>query len=216
VHARLSALLGRSVSLWPLQPSSHKAHYRRAYAGARLMGQLTRSHLFRRVLRRLLPYTSWEASVRALLGREPDEPMPDFSQVPAALFEFTSPPGTYFDAFPLHFLTTASLHTMARLNPAASWDVRRFRPNIVMTTADNVEGMPEASWLGRALRLGELIVQCELLTARCAMTMQSQADLPPDPMVLRTIVREAGQQLGIYASVVQPGCVAVGDVVDIQ
>jgi MOSC domain-containing protein YiiM len=35
-------------------------------------------------------------------------------------------------------------------------------------------------------------------------------------MVLRTIVRQAGQQLGIYASIVQPGRVAVGDVVDIQ
>jgi uncharacterized protein YcbX len=68
----------------------------------------------------------------------------------------------------------------------------------------------------RALRLGELIVQCELPTVHCAMTMQSQADLPPDPMVLHTIVWEAGQQLGIYASVVQPGCVAMGDVVDIQ
>jgi uncharacterized protein len=56
--ARLSALLGRAVSLWPLQPASHKAHYLRAYAGARLMGQLSRSRLFRRVLRRLLPYTS--------------------------------------------------------------------------------------------------------------------------------------------------------------
>jgi uncharacterized protein len=216
VHARLSALVGRSVSLWPLQPSSHKAHYRRAYAGARLMGQLTRSHLFRRVLRRLLPYTSWEASARTMLGREPDEPLPDFSKFPAALFEFTSPPGTYFDAFPLHFLTTASLHTMVRLNPAASWDVRRFCPNIVITTADNVEGLLEATWPGRTLRLGELIVQCELPTARCAMTIQSQANPPQDPMVLRTIVREAGQQLGIYASVVQPGCVAVGDVVDIQ
>jgi hypothetical protein len=82
VNARLSALLGRSVSLWPLQPASHKAHYRRAYAGARLMGQLSRCRLFRRVLRRLLPYTSWEASARALLGREPDEPLPDFSRFP--------------------------------------------------------------------------------------------------------------------------------------
>jgi MOSC domain-containing protein len=142
------------------------------------MGKLTRSHLFRQVLRRLLPYTSWEASARALLWREPDEPLPDFSQSPAALLEFTSPPSTYFDAFPLHFLTTASLHTMARLNPTASWDVRRFRPNIVITTADNVEGLLEATWLGRTLRLGELIVQCELPTVRCVMNIQSQADLP--------------------------------------
>jgi uncharacterized protein YcbX len=214
-NARLSALLGRAVSLWPLQPASHKAHYRRAYAGARLRGQLSRSRLFRRVLRRLLPCTSWEASARALLGREPDEPLPDFSRFPSMLFEFTSPPGTYFDAYPLHLLTTASLGAMARLNPAATWDVRRFRPNLVIATDDRMVGPVEAAWHGRTLRLGELVVRCEMSTARCAMTVQAQADLPKDPTVLRTIVREAGQHLGIYASVLQSGRVAVGDVVEL-
>ncbi len=216
VHARLSAILGQAVSLWPQQPASDTAHYRRAYAGARLMGQLSRSRLFRRVLHRLLPYTSWEASARALLGREPDEPLPDFSRFPARLFEFTSPPGTYFDAFPLQLLTTASLRTLARFNPAATWDVRRFRPNVVIATVEDVAGLVEATWHSRTLRLGEVLVQCELPTARCAMTMQAQADLPKDPTVLRTIVREAGQELGIYASVVHPGCVAVGDEVEIR
>ena len=214
VHARLSALLGRAVSLWPLQPASHKAHYRRAYAGARLMGQLSRSRLFRRALRRLLPYTAWEASARALLNRELDEPLPDFSLFPSALFEFTSPPGTYFDAYPLHLLTTASLRAMAQLHPAATWDVRRFRPNILIATDVSLEGTLEAAWHGRTLQLGALVVRCELPTARCGMTIQAQADLPKDPTVLRTIVREAGQQLGIYASVLQPGPVAVGDVVE--
>jgi uncharacterized protein YcbX len=216
VHARLSALLGRSVSLWPLQPASSKAHYRRAYAGARLMGRLSRSRLFRRLLRRMLPYTSWDASARALLNREPDEPLPDFSMFPSELFEFTSPPGTYFDAYPLHLLTTASLLTMARLNPAAAWDVRRFRPNIVIETDAALEGPVEAEWHRRSLRLGELSVRCEMPTARCGMTIQAQAELPKDPTVLRTIVREAGQHLGIYASVIHPGRVAVSDVVELQ
>jgi uncharacterized protein len=214
VHGRLSALVGHPVSLWPPQPASHKAHYRRAYAGARLMGHLSRSRLFRRVLWRTLPYTSWEASARALLGREPDEPLPDFSLFPSALFEFTSPPGTYFDAFPLHLLTTASLSAMMHLNPAAAWDVRRFRPNLLITTDDSLVGPVEAAWCGRTLQMGELAVQCEMPTARCRMTMHAQADLPTDPTVLRTIVREAGQQLGIYASVIHPGRVAKGDMVE--
>ena len=215
VHTRLSALVGHSVSLWPLQPASHKAHYRRAYAGARLMGQLSRFRLFRKALRRILPYTSWEASARALLGREPGEPLPDIALFPAALFEFTSLPGTYFDAFPLHLLTTASLSAMARFNPSATWDVRRFRPNLLIATDDNWEGLVEAGWSGRTLRMGELVVQCEMPTARCRMTMQAQAELANDPTVLRTIVREAGQQLGIYASVIHPGRVALDDVVEL-
>jgi uncharacterized protein len=215
VHARLSALVGQPVSLWPLQPASHTAHYRRAYAGARMMGHLSRFRLFRRVLRRIFPYTSWEASARALLGRESDEPLPDFTRFPSALFEFTSPPGTYVDAFPLHLLTSASLSAMACLNPTAAWDVRRFRPNLLMATDDSLEGFVEAEWPGCTLRIGELALQCEIPTARCRITMLAQANLPNDPSVLRTIVREAGQQLGIYASVIHPGRVAVGDVVEL-
>jgi uncharacterized protein YcbX len=148
------------------------------------------------------------------LGREPDEPLPDFSLFPSELFEFTSPPGTYVDAFPLHLLTTASLSAMARLHSAATWDVRRFRPSLLMATDDSLEGLVEAEWHGRTLRIGALAVRCEMPTARCRMTMLAQADLPNDATVLRTIVREAGQQLGIYASVIHPGRVAVGDVVE--
>jgi uncharacterized protein YcbX len=170
--------------------------------------------LFRKVLRRILPYTSWEASARVLLGREPDEPLPDFSSFPSELFEFTSPPGTYVDAFPLHLLTTASLGAMARLHPATTWDVRRFRPNLLMATDDRLEGLVETEWHGRTLRMGECTMECEFPTARCRMTMLAQADLPNDPTVLRTIVQEAGQQLGIYASVIHPGRVALGDVIE--
>ena len=46
------------------------------------------------------------------------------------------------------------------------------------------------------------------------MTMQPQGDLPKDPGVLRTVVRHADQNLGVYASVVGPGPVAVGDPVE--
>jgi uncharacterized protein len=104
---------------------------------------------------------------------------------------------------------------MARLSPAATWDVRRFRPNVVIAIDDRMVGPMEAAWHGRRLRLGELVVRCQMSTARCAMTVQAQADPPKDPTVLRTIVREAGQHLGIYASVPQSGRVAVGDVVEL-
>jgi hypothetical protein len=105
---------------------------------------------------------------------------------------------------------------MARLNPAPHWDVRRFRPNLVITTVEGVDGLVEAGWRGCSLRVCELVVRGELPTGRCAMTMQAQGDLPRDPTVLRTIVREAGQELGIYASVIHPGRVAVGDTVELH
>jgi MOSC domain-containing protein YiiM len=47
------------------------------------------------------------------------------------------------------------------------------------------------------------------------MTIQAQANLPKDPSILRTIVRDADQSLGIYASVLESGSVEVGDLVEL-
>jgi MOSC domain-containing protein YiiM len=47
------------------------------------------------------------------------------------------------------------------------------------------------------------------------MTTHAQKDLPKDPSVLRSIVREADQNMGIYASVISTGRVMVGDVVEL-
>lgn len=140
---------------------------------------------------------------------------PDVSVLPAELFEFTSPPGTYFDAFPLHLLTTASLAAMAHCRSTAAWDVRRFRPNVLIETAAGTNGLIEAAWSGRTLRVGALRVHCEIPATRCGMTTHAQAELPKDPSVLRTIVRDAMQNLGIYGSVVAAGTIHVGDVVEL-
>lgn len=215
VSVRLSQLLGGPVSLWPLQPASNKAHYRRRQPGAALIGIVSRSQTFRRLFQTLARYTSLEAELRRDFSREPDEPIPDLSVFPAELFEFTSPPGTYFDAFPLHLLSTASLATMSRINPGAAWDVRRFRPNLLIETAGGSAGLVENQWCGRTLRVGDLQLKCELPVPRCGMTTHAQEDLAKDPSVLRTIVRHAGQNLGIYANTSSAGRVTVGDVVEL-
>ena len=144
INACLSALLGRTVSLWPLQPASDKAHYRRAQVGAALIGKLSRSPLLRPLLEKLLPYTRFETMTRELLSREPGEPLLDYSSIPSELFEFTSPPGTYFDLAPIHLLTTSSLAAMQRLNPSAAWDAPRFRPNFLIETRSDIDGLVEA------------------------------------------------------------------------
>src|SRR5262249_52486107 len=160
----LSDLVGGPVSLWPLQPASRKAHYRRAQPGAAIVGWLSRFRLMRRLLQTAIRYTPMGAGVRADFSRAPDEPLPDLSAMPPELFEFTSPPGTYFDAFPIHLLTTSSLDALARLRPEAAWDVRRFRPNFLLDTGDGAKGLMESQWQGRSVRMGALILQCEIPT----------------------------------------------------
>jgi uncharacterized protein YcbX len=216
VNQRLSEMLGRRVSLWPLQPAADKAHYRRAQAGASILSRVSRLRPLRPHLGSLIRFAGLDAPTREMFSREPDEPLPDFSNTPSELFEFTSPPGTYFDAFPLHLLTTASLAAMARLNPSAIWDARRFRPNFLVETEAGVEGLVEADWTGRTLRLGGQRIKCESPAVRCGMTTHAQGELPKDPSVLRSIVRDAEQNLGVYASALGSGRVNVGDAVELE
>ena len=77
VNARLSELVGREVTLWPLQPAENREHYRRG----------------------LPDNPDFETELRQMFGRLPDEPLPDLTGLPPELFEYTSPLGTYFDAF---------------------------------------------------------------------------------------------------------------------
>ena len=215
VNARLSELVGREVTLWPLRPASDRAHYRRAMPGARLVGLFGRSRAFKRFVLGAMRVARLDGSLREDFGREPGEPLPDLSVLPAEIFEYTSPPGTYFDAFPVHVVTTATLEALARLNPASSWDVRRFRPNFLIETEGDVEGLVEADWGGRGLRVGGLGLKCEIPTMRCSMTIQAQEGLAKDPKILRTIVRDAGQNLGVYASVSAGARVGVGDTAEL-
>jgi MOSC domain-containing protein len=191
--ARLSALVGRQVSLWPLQPEAAREHYRRAAPDN----------------------PDFEAELREIFGRLPDEPLPDLALFPAEIFEFASPLGTYFDAYPLHLMTTATLAEMARRNASARFDVRRFRPNIVVEFEGAGEANAEAAWCGAELRIGEVRLPIPVPCPRCVMTTLPQGDLPKDPSVLRSIVRDAGQNLGVYATVGAPGRIAVGDPVEL-
>jgi uncharacterized protein len=187
---RLTELLGRRVTLWPLRPPTDLDHYRRGRPD----------------------HDDIETELRDVFGRLADEPLPDLSIFPQELFMYTSMPGTYFDALPLHLLTTASLRSLAGAHPASSFDRRRFRPNVLIDA--DAEGLVEAAWCGRTLRVGGATVKVEMGTARCSMTTQPQRDLAKDPAVLRTIVRHAEQNVGVYANVVTPGPIAVGDSVE--
>ena len=215
VNARLSFVLGKQVKLWPRQPASNKEHYRRPGAAARVIAPLMDLPGFRALLPTITKLPSIDATLRAGFSRTADEPVPDISNLPKELFQFTSPLGTYFDAFPIHVLTTASLAVMSQANPAADWNLRRFRPNFLVETVDGLEGLVESEWAGRTLRIGSVDVKCEMPAVRCGMTTNAQKQLPKDNSVLRTIVKEANQNLGVYANVIKSGQVSEGDRVEL-
>lgn len=215
VHERLSALLGSKVTFEPLRPAADRDFYRRAAPGSALLGRLGKSKRFVRGVQAFMKVARLDGELREDFSREEGEPLPDLSDLPPEVLEFTSPPGTFFDAFPIHVLTTASLDAMKQLHPDGEWDRRRFRPNLLIDSGD-AEGQIDAGWSGRTLRVGNLQIRCTVPTMRCGMTMHAQDALPRDPQVLRTIVREADQCLGIYANVLEPATVNLGDEVFIE
>lgn len=215
VNQKLSAAVGRELTLWPRQPAENLDHYRRKSRAARVVGPLSQLKSFRSLLPAITKLPSISRALREEFSREAGEPVPDISILPPEVIQFTSPPGTYFDAFPIHVLTTASLNAMSSLNPTANWNSRRFRPNFLVETFDSIEGLPEAEWNGRTLRLGTVEIRCEIPTVRCGMATHAQDGIEKDPSILRTIVKEAEQNLGSYANVIAPGRVALGDAVEL-
>src|SRR5882672_4358480 len=50
--------------------------------------------------------------------------------------DFPLPEGTFFDCAVVHLLTTATLDRLRALYPDGRFEVRRFRPNLVVETAN--------------------------------------------------------------------------------
>jgi uncharacterized protein YcbX len=111
---------------------------------------------------------------------------------------------------PLHLVTTASLDHLQGLYPQGQSDVRRFRPNILIETPDR-KGFIEGDWVGRRIALGAAVLSVTEDCKRCAMTTNAQGDLPADPGILHTVTRENRAHLGVYATVLRPGKIALGD-----
>ncbi len=193
INQQLSEVLGHEVTLWPLVPAEMLDHYRR--------GEPVHEDL--------------ETELRAMLGREPGEPLPDIGLFPPKVAEFASPPGTYFDAFPLLLLSDASLEEMERRAEGSSFDVRRFRPNLLISETASSTPFPEMDWRGRRLRVGEAILEVTIECPRCVMVTHGFEDLPADAQIMRSLVREAGGSLGVYATIVKAGAVRSGDAVDL-
>lgn len=114
------------------------------------------------------------------------------------------------DSAPLHLLTEASIAWLRARLPGVAIDARRFRPNLVVTT--EATGLVEQDWLGREIAIGDaLVVKAARPTVRCVMTTLPQAELGAAPAVLRTLTEQNAASLGIYAEVLHPGTLRIGD-----
>jgi uncharacterized protein YcbX len=146
------------------------------------------------------------------------------SKLGSALFAEIGAPspvsvGAFFDVFPISLLSSSTLVTLQRLQPASRFDARRFRMNLIIATEE--EGFVENGWLGTTVCLGHgPRVHVTMPDPRCVMPTLPQHDLPRDDDVLRTLIRHNRLEIegsgrypcaGVYGTVEHSGMVGVGD-----
>lgn len=194
VHRALSDHLDRDVELRPLPPLSDRDQYRGPTAN--------------------------QTDLRTIFGLGPEEPLPDLSMFPvrklAEISRYATPIGSYVDAYPVHLLTEQALRTMAALTPGSDFDVRRFRPTVLIDAPGGADhpaaGHPELGWCGGVLHAPNVALKPIIPTIRCVMPTRDQPDLGRDPEVVRTIAAHARRCLGVYGTVATSGQISEGDV----
>jgi uncharacterized protein YcbX len=115
-------------------------------------------------------------------------------------------------------LSEASVERLgAVLRVGANLDPRRFR---MLFGISGVAAHAEDGWLGQQVRLGGAVVAVRGLVGRCLVTSRHPGTGVADLGTLGALRRyrpraQGGEQLpfGVWAQVVQPGRVALGDVV---
>ena len=151
-----------------------------------------------------------------MLARPESEPLPDLSGFPKELFEYESPLGTYFDAYPILLLSRASLASLASSAPSSNFDLARFRPTLLVDGAAASQGeFPEDAWVGKPLKIGGAVLAVEIACPRCIMTTHGFGELPKDTSIMRTLVKQHAGNLGVYAKVLEPGAIAEGDKIEV-
>jgi hypothetical protein len=117
-----------------------------------------------------------------------------------------------FDEASVSLITTATVAEVARLAEQRP-DVRRFRPNVLISLPRSVP-FEEDEWVGGVLSFGETDDAAAIVVTnrdeRCSMVNFDPESARPDAEVLKAIVRVRDNKAGVYGTVTRRGRVAVG------
>ncbi len=87
-------------------------------------------------------------------------------------------------------------------------DRRRVRPNVVIETT---EPFVEESWMGQLVQVGEVQLRIVARIERCRTVDLAQDGVTETTPLLKALGRSRDVCLGVYADVVTPGWLSVGD-----
>lgn len=139
-----------------------------------------------------------DAGLQESVAREHREPV----------FLFKTSRGN-FDSQHLSLFSLATARALAGESGYAL-DPRQFRANLYIEPL-NGKAFIEEEWVGRTLQVGTARVGVTKKDTRCMMINLDPNTAIQHPEVLRTVTRAHNVQAGIYANVIAPGIVAVGD-----
>jgi uncharacterized protein len=118
-----------------------------------------------------------------------------------------------FDSMPVSVITTT---TEADLDGkfGKRLGLRRFRPNIVIRSAPGAQGT-ESGWLNGTLAFGDRDDAAKLRVnrpiERCAFVTIDPDTAARDPSVMRMVVQDFNNEVGVYGTTEAVGTIAVGD-----
>lgn len=198
VHKRLSELVGRDVQLTDLPPLGDTSRHRLSVKQSRA--------------------TFGAGDVRRDFGLSESEPLPDTTVFTTkqlvTLARFATPPGTFVDLSPVHLMSSTSLASLAAGDEP--YDVRRFRPNVLVDVEQPDLEFPESAWVGGDVEIGSAALKVTIPTIRCVVPTRPQPGLDLDRGLTRRLAERTDRFLGVYADVTRPGVLRVGDVVTVR
>jgi MOSC domain-containing protein len=129
------------------------------------------------------------------------------------------PSNSFFDIAVIHILTTSTINRLRELYPQGRFEVRRFRPNIVIESGakEMKNDFIENTWVGKKMIIGkDVVLNVTAPCTRCVMITLPQGDLPQDLGILKTVAKYNQVHVGVYASVERGGTIHRGDTIEIE
>jgi uncharacterized protein YcbX len=119
---------------------------------------------------------------------------------------------SHFDDSPVSLVSTASLRWCAA-ELGVDADARRLRANLVIEAST---AFIEESWVGTDVAIGSAVLRVVARTTRCRTIDLAQDGADATRRWLKPLGDSRQSQIGVYAQVVRPGTVRVGDPVIIR
>jgi len=119
-----------------------------------------------------------------------------------------------FDVMPISLISTSTVAAVCR-NAEVPADAQRFRPNLLVDTGD-APPFVEESWVGCEVRIGNVVLRVDQPDDRCTIVNVDPASGVITADVLKTVGRLNNARAGVYGSVVEPGRLRSGGVVELS